>query len=184
MDFHRPCVVISAARCDFHNRSTGIYIWRGRHNAASQHLKEAQNSSLVLVFCYRVRKALLKHGHDQVKALGDSLEEKANTTPPIVASDELGAKYTRLEIYEALSLPENKRGGDWLNGYHRHEDDWYIFANGGGGGGGYSGGAGAQGLADISRAGGGGGSFNGGTNQVNQSGEGTGHGTLTIEWAE
>ncbi|GEM_PF-5391746 len=25
--------------------------------------------------------------------------------------------------------PENERGGDWLNGYHRHGEDYYIFCN-------------------------------------------------------
>lgn len=26
-------------------------------------------------------------------------------------------------------VPDNKRGGDWLNGYHRHGNDYYIFYN-------------------------------------------------------
>lgn len=41
----------------------------------------------------------------------------------------VGAAYTRKAIYDLLSLPENERGGDWLNGLHRHGDDYYIFCN-------------------------------------------------------
>lgn len=41
----------------------------------------------------------------------------------------VGATYTRNDIYEILGLPEAERGGDWLNGYHRHENDYYIFCN-------------------------------------------------------
>jgi hypothetical protein len=53
---------------------------------------------------------------------------------------------------------------------------------GGGGGGGYSGG-GAGGWSDATASnngGGGGGSFNSGTNQTNQSGQNTSHGSITI----
>lgn len=28
----------------------------------------------------------------------------------------IGSTYTRKDIYEILGLPENERGGDWLNG--------------------------------------------------------------------
>jgi len=41
----------------------------------------------------------------------------------------IGSTYTRNDIYEILGLPENERGGDWLNGYHRHGEDYYIFCN-------------------------------------------------------
>lgn len=41
----------------------------------------------------------------------------------------IGSQYTRNEIYEALGIPEAERGGDWLNGYHRHNEDYYIFCN-------------------------------------------------------
>ena len=41
----------------------------------------------------------------------------------------IGSTYTRNDIYEILSLPEDERGGDWLNGYHRHGEDYYIFCN-------------------------------------------------------
>ncbi|GAA3562847.1 DUF3427 domain-containing protein [Marinobacter xestospongiae] len=41
----------------------------------------------------------------------------------------IGSTYTRKDIYDLLQLPENRRGGDWLNGYHRHGSDYYIFCN-------------------------------------------------------
>ena len=41
----------------------------------------------------------------------------------------IGATYTRNDIYELLDVPQDLRGGDWLNGYHRHGSDYYIFCN-------------------------------------------------------
>ncbi|WP_116327959.1 HNH endonuclease [Cupriavidus phytorum] len=41
----------------------------------------------------------------------------------------VGSTYSRNDIYTLLSLPEAERGGDWLNGYHRHGSDYYIFCN-------------------------------------------------------
>lgn len=41
----------------------------------------------------------------------------------------IGSTYTREDIYNLLGLEEKQRGGDWLNGYHRHNDDYYIFCN-------------------------------------------------------
>ena len=41
----------------------------------------------------------------------------------------VGSTYTRNDIYVALSIPDDQRGGDWLNGYHRHESDYYVFCN-------------------------------------------------------
>nr|WP_240956224.1 DUF3427 domain-containing protein [Wenzhouxiangella sp. XN79A] len=41
----------------------------------------------------------------------------------------VGQTYSRHDIYEILRIPENRRGGDWLNGYHRHGSDYYIFCN-------------------------------------------------------
>lgn len=41
----------------------------------------------------------------------------------------VGHTYTREDIYNLLGLSDAQRGGDWLNGYHRHNDDYYIFCN-------------------------------------------------------
>lgn len=41
----------------------------------------------------------------------------------------VGSTYTRKDVYDILSLPEAQRGGDWLNGYHRHGSEYYIFCN-------------------------------------------------------
>jgi len=41
----------------------------------------------------------------------------------------VGDTYTRNDIYDLLGLSAAERGGDWLNGYHRHEDDYYVFCN-------------------------------------------------------
>jgi 5-methylcytosine-specific restriction protein A len=41
----------------------------------------------------------------------------------------VGNKYTRADIYKILNIPESKQKGDWQNGYHRHENDYYIFCN-------------------------------------------------------
>jgi 5-methylcytosine-specific restriction protein A len=41
----------------------------------------------------------------------------------------VGNKYTRADIYKILDIPESKKKGDWQNGYHRHENDYYVFCN-------------------------------------------------------
>tara|TARA_R110001583_G_scaffold36787_5_gene120886 strand:- start:3467 stop:4231 length:765 start_codon:yes stop_codon:yes gene_type:complete len=41
----------------------------------------------------------------------------------------VGNQYTRADIYEILNVPKDKQRGDWLNGYHRHDNDYYIFCN-------------------------------------------------------
>lgn len=41
----------------------------------------------------------------------------------------VGSTYSRNAIYEILGIPDTERGGDWLNGYHRHGKDYYIFCN-------------------------------------------------------
>lgn len=46
--------------------------------------------------------------------------------PPMYRVGEL---YSRSDIYEILRIQEPKQGGDWLNGYHRHGSDYYIFCN-------------------------------------------------------
>ena len=42
---------------------------------------------------------------------------------------EVGREYSRSDIYELLELKEAEQGGDWLNGYHRHGGDYYVFCN-------------------------------------------------------
>ncbi|NQS72190.1 MAG: DUF3427 domain-containing protein [Desulfobulbaceae bacterium] len=44
----------------------------------------------------------------------------------------VSATYTRNDIYNILDIPKAQRGGNWLTGYHRHGDDYYIFCNIGG----------------------------------------------------
>lgn len=39
-----------------------------------------------------------------------------------------GSQYTRADIYEILSVPEEKCGGDWNTGYHEYEGTWFVFA--------------------------------------------------------
>lgn len=41
----------------------------------------------------------------------------------------VGAEYTRDQVCEILGVLEDQRGGDWTTGYHRHEDDWFLFVN-------------------------------------------------------
>lgn len=41
----------------------------------------------------------------------------------------VGLTYTRNDIYQILDIPEADRGGDWLTGYHRHCNDYYVFCN-------------------------------------------------------
>lgn len=36
--------------------------------------------------------------------------------------------YTRRQIFDILSVPEERRGGDWLTGYHKHQEEWFVFA--------------------------------------------------------
>lgn len=40
----------------------------------------------------------------------------------------VGSEYTRQDIYDILVVPDDKQGGDWDTGYHKHDDRWYIFA--------------------------------------------------------
>ena len=42
---------------------------------------------------------------------------------------EVNKTYTRKDIYEILDIPEDKRDGDWQNGYHREGNDYFIFCN-------------------------------------------------------
>lgn len=39
----------------------------------------------------------------------------------------VGLQYKRIDLYELLEIPKTKQRGDWLNGYHRHGKDYYIF---------------------------------------------------------
>jgi 5-methylcytosine-specific restriction protein A len=41
----------------------------------------------------------------------------------------VGEAYTRNDVYYLLGLSQAERGGDWLNGYHRHKGDYFIFCN-------------------------------------------------------
>jgi hypothetical protein len=41
----------------------------------------------------------------------------------------VGEQYTRKDIYMILNIPTHRQGGDWQNGYHREEFDYYIFCN-------------------------------------------------------
>ena len=41
----------------------------------------------------------------------------------------IGKQYSRNDIYNVLKIPTDRRGADWLNGYHRHKNDYYIFCN-------------------------------------------------------
>lgn len=38
-----------------------------------------------------------------------------------------GLKYSRADLYALLSVPEEKRGGDWTTGYTRYGDAFYVF---------------------------------------------------------
>jgi hypothetical protein len=40
----------------------------------------------------------------------------------------IGGSYTRKEIQEILEVPEGRRSGNWLTGYHCYNKDWYIFS--------------------------------------------------------
>jgi 5-methylcytosine-specific restriction protein A len=48
------------------------------------------------------------------------------STPPMYRVGEL---YSRSDIYRILRIPKSQQGGDWLNGYHRHGSDYYVFCN-------------------------------------------------------
>ena len=41
---------------------------------------------------------------------------------------EVGSKYTREDVFRMLDLNVNTYG-DWFTGYHKHEDEWFIFCN-------------------------------------------------------
>ena len=42
---------------------------------------------------------------------------------------QVGHTYTRADVQKLLNVPPSKRRGDWDTGYHRHADEWFIFAN-------------------------------------------------------
>jgi len=39
----------------------------------------------------------------------------------------VGNIFTRADIYRSLGVPDHEQGGDWDTGYHRHNDEWFIF---------------------------------------------------------
>ncbi|WP_036715367.1 DUF3427 domain-containing protein [Paenibacillus ehimensis] len=41
----------------------------------------------------------------------------------------VGKNYSRKDIYRILNIPREQQGGNWDTGYHRYENDWFIFAN-------------------------------------------------------
>lgn len=41
----------------------------------------------------------------------------------------IGEKYSRNDIYEILSVPQEKREGNWNTGYHKFNEEWFVFAN-------------------------------------------------------
>lgn len=41
----------------------------------------------------------------------------------------VGHTYSRKDIYELLYVPLERQKGNWNTGYHRYNDDWFIFAN-------------------------------------------------------
>lgn len=42
---------------------------------------------------------------------------------------QVGRRYTRADVYDALGFQPHPMGGEWTTGYVRHWDDWFIFAN-------------------------------------------------------
>src|SRR5690554_911029 len=40
-----------------------------------------------------------------------------------------GSRYSRKDVYQIFSVPEERQGGNWDTGYNRYEKDWFIFAN-------------------------------------------------------
>jgi putative restriction endonuclease len=42
---------------------------------------------------------------------------------------EIGSRYTRNQIQDILSVPEQRRGGIWNTGYTRFNKEIYIFCN-------------------------------------------------------
>jgi len=41
----------------------------------------------------------------------------------------VGATYTKKQIYAILDVPDGKRGGIWDTGYAQFEGNFYLFAN-------------------------------------------------------
>jgi len=39
------------------------------------------------------------------------------------------SSYSKLELYSIFNVPQAQRGGKWNNGYCKHENEWFIFAN-------------------------------------------------------
>ncbi len=42
---------------------------------------------------------------------------------------EVGGSYTRKSIQDQLGVPQDKRGGDWLTGYTKFNDEVFVFCN-------------------------------------------------------
>jgi len=42
---------------------------------------------------------------------------------------EVGAKYTRRDVYEIVAVPEDRRRGNWETGYTSFNGEVFIFAN-------------------------------------------------------
>jgi len=42
---------------------------------------------------------------------------------------EVGSRYTRAEVQEMLSVPQDRRGGNWDTGYTEYDGEFYVFCN-------------------------------------------------------
>lgn len=41
----------------------------------------------------------------------------------------VGEQYRRRDVFRLIGISEDKKGGDWDTGYHKHMNDWFIFSN-------------------------------------------------------
>ncbi len=40
-----------------------------------------------------------------------------------------GQSYTRRDVFRAIGVPQDTRGGNWFTGYHHHHNEHFIFTN-------------------------------------------------------
>lgn len=62
-----------------------------------------------------------------LRRLGFEIIPKPEVIIESPARFRVGATYTRNDIYRVVGVADDAQGGDWDTGYHRHNDEWFIF---------------------------------------------------------
>ncbi len=66
--------------------------------------------------------------------LGSDLVNACGPVPALTYDERVfecsksGNQYSRRDVFDVLAVPQEARRGDWFTGYHKHQNEWFIFA--------------------------------------------------------